>query len=202
MLPERIQRKHLKSECSKFKIHIVIYFTRSQKAYICNYHEHWFTIRKIGSQWFNLNSLHSAPELISDTYLLLFLTQLQQEGYSIFIVNGILPDCRADQVLAARTVSPVPKPYLSAAKTEAVQMVEELTKGQDGFTDEEREQFRRTIEMSVNSHEEEERRQLEAVLAMSLSPSDQPVGQSEATCSFLTEDEMLDAALKMSLEAS
>lgn len=94
----------------------------------------------------------------------------------------------------------MPKPYLAAAKTEAVQMVEEVTKGRDGFTDEEREQFRRTIEMSMNSHEEEEERQLEAALAMSLS-ANPPVGQNDAACSYLTEDEMLDAALKMSLEA-
>ena len=117
-------------------------------------------------------------------------------------MNGILPDCRADQELSTRKVTQAPKPYLAAPKTEAVQMVDEVTKGRDGFTDEEREQFRRTIEMSMNSHEEEEERQLEAALAMSLSSSNQPVGQNEAVCSYLTEDEMLDAALKMSLEAS
>lgn len=50
------------------------------KAYICNYKGHWFTIRKLGKQWFNLNSMLSGPELISDTYLALFLTQLIQEG--------------------------------------------------------------------------------------------------------------------------
>lgn len=131
----------------------------------------------------------------------LFLTQLQQEGYSIFVVNGILPDSRADQVLANRRVTQEPKAHLMTAKTEAVQLVEQATRGRDGFTDEEREQFRRTIEMSVNSHEEEERLQLEAALAMSLSP-DQTVGHSDAMSNFQTEDEMLDAALKMSLEAA
>jgi ataxin-3 len=174
---------------------------RSQKAYICNYREHWFTIRKIGSQWFNLNSLHASPELISDTYLSLFLTQLQQEGYSIFIVNGILPDCRADQELSNKKVTQVPKPYQPPEKTEAVQMVEELTKGQDGFTDEEREQYQRTIQMSI---QEDEDRQLEEALAMSRASSSSTnprVGQSDSVQNFLTEDEMLDAALKMSLEA-
>lgn len=33
-------------------------------------------------QWFNLDSLKRRPELISDTYLKLFLTQLQMEGWS------------------------------------------------------------------------------------------------------------------------
>ncbi|XP_018583331.1 ataxin-3 isoform X2 [Scleropages formosus] len=52
----------------------------NEKAFICNYKEHWFTVRKLGQQWFNLNSLLTGPELISDTYLALFLAQLQQEG--------------------------------------------------------------------------------------------------------------------------
>lgn len=68
-------------------------------AYIANYREHWFTIRRFGPHWFNLNSLLNEPELISDTFLSLFLAQLQQEGYSIFIVNGFLPSCDADRVL-------------------------------------------------------------------------------------------------------
>lgn len=32
------------------------------------------------SQWFNLDSLKDVPELISDTYLRLFLAQLETEG--------------------------------------------------------------------------------------------------------------------------
>eukprot|EP00057_Strongylocentrotus_purpuratus_P024977 XP_011679451.1 PREDICTED: ataxin-3-like [Strongylocentrotus purpuratus] len=49
-------------------------------AFICNFREHWLTIRKLGNQWFNLNSLLTGPELISDTYLSMFLAQLQKEG--------------------------------------------------------------------------------------------------------------------------
>jgi hypothetical protein len=55
---------------------------RSMQAFICNYRDHWFTIRRLGRQWFNLNSLLTGPELISDTYLAMFLAQLQQEGNS------------------------------------------------------------------------------------------------------------------------
>ncbi|XP_023333294.1 ataxin-3 [Eurytemora carolleeae] len=71
------------------------------QAYICNYQEHWFTIRRLGQQWFNLNSLLEFPELVSNTYLGEFLAQLQQEGYSIFIIKGQLPECDADLVLQA-----------------------------------------------------------------------------------------------------
>lgn len=61
---------------------------RSQQAYICNFRQHWFCVRKLGNQWFNLNSLLTGPELISNTYLSLFLTQLQQEGaYDVSCLN-------------------------------------------------------------------------------------------------------------------
>ena len=81
-----------------------------------SYHrEHWFAIRRLGNQWFNLNSLLEGPELVKDqncdpnrlfaqvsnSYLGEFLAQLQQEGYSIFLVTGTLPECDADLVLQA-----------------------------------------------------------------------------------------------------
>uniref|UniRef100_A0A287D9J3 ubiquitinyl hydrolase 1 n=1 Tax=Ictidomys tridecemlineatus TaxID=43179 RepID=A0A287D9J3_ICTTR len=62
--------------------------------------------------WFNLNSLLTGPELISDTYLALFLAQLQQEGYSIFVVKGDLPDCEADQLLQMIRVQQMHRPKL------------------------------------------------------------------------------------------
>nr|CAD7399849.1 unnamed protein product [Timema poppensis] len=80
------------------------------KAYICNYRDHWFTIRRLGHQWFNLNSLLTGPELLSDTHLTMFLAQLQQEGYSIFVVFGSFPECDVDQLLhlvpAVQTTKP------------------------------------------------------------------------------------------------
>ncbi|KAG8449035.1 hypothetical protein GDO86_015915 [Hymenochirus boettgeri] len=84
----------------------------NERAFISNYKEHWFTVRKLGKQWFNLNSLLTGPELISDTYLALFLAQLQQEGYSIFVVKGDLPDCEADQLLQMVQVEQVHRPRL------------------------------------------------------------------------------------------
>uniref|UniRef100_A0A8I3X2H3 Ataxin-3 homolog n=1 Tax=Callithrix jacchus TaxID=9483 RepID=A0A8I3X2H3_CALJA len=64
-------------------------------------------------QRFNLNSLLTGPELISDTYLALFLAQLQQEGYSIFVVKGDLPDCEADQLLQMIRVQQMHRPKLT-----------------------------------------------------------------------------------------
>lgn len=36
---------------------------------------------------------------VSNSYLSEFLAQLQQEGYSIFLVTGVLPECDADLIL-------------------------------------------------------------------------------------------------------
>uniref|UniRef100_A0A4W3HDM3 ubiquitinyl hydrolase 1 n=1 Tax=Callorhinchus milii TaxID=7868 RepID=A0A4W3HDM3_CALMI len=84
----------------------------NERAFICNYKEHWFTVRKLGNQWFNLNSLLMGPELISDTYLALFLAQLQQEGYSIFVLRGDLPECEADELLKIMRVVQQERPKL------------------------------------------------------------------------------------------
>ncbi|KAG8224233.1 hypothetical protein J437_LFUL002689 [Ladona fulva] len=82
------------------------------QAYICNYRDHWFTIRRLGNQWFNLNSMLTGPELLSNTYLAMFLAQLQQEGYSIFIVKGILPESDADNLLRVCPAVQKVKPQL------------------------------------------------------------------------------------------
>ncbi|KAJ3096940.1 Ataxin-3 [Phlyctochytrium planicorne] len=71
----------------------------SQSAFILNYEEHWFCIRRFGGQrkrWYNLDSMKPAPELVSETYLHLLLRQFETEGYSVFIVNGSLPFGEAD----------------------------------------------------------------------------------------------------------
>ncbi|XP_016845823.1 ataxin-3 [Nasonia vitripennis] len=87
-------------------------------AYICNYKGHWFTIRKIGNQWFNLNSMLSGPQLISDTYLAMYLAQLIQEGYSIFVVNGVLPPCKAEEIILKNPIVMKPKADQPKASTE------------------------------------------------------------------------------------
>ncbi|CAG8579604.1 10379_t:CDS:2 [Diversispora eburnea] len=72
-----------------------------ETAYICNLAEHWFTLRRFGgltSRWYNLDSLLGGPERISPTYLGMLLNQLENEGYSIFIVKGTFPANKADEV--------------------------------------------------------------------------------------------------------
>jgi ataxin-3 len=70
-------------------------------AYICNLNEHWFTLRKFGghsTRWYNLDSLLKEPEWISPTYLGMLLSQLETNGYSIFVMKGDLPISEADEV--------------------------------------------------------------------------------------------------------
>ncbi|GMR56491.1 hypothetical protein PMAYCL1PPCAC_26686 [Pristionchus mayeri] len=94
------------------------------RAFICNRSEHWFVIRKFGKQWFELNSCRDGALLLTDTYVSLFLTQLTSDGYSIFVVDGELPDCPADHIISANPVIFVPpkKKEQEAKKEESKQM--------------------------------------------------------------------------------
>uniref|UniRef100_A0A8C0V9S1 ubiquitinyl hydrolase 1 n=1 Tax=Cyanistes caeruleus TaxID=156563 RepID=A0A8C0V9S1_CYACU len=127
----------------------------NEKSFICNYKEHWFTVRKLGKQWFNLNSLLMGPELISDTYLALFLAQLQQEGYSIFVVKGDLPDCEADQLLQMIRVQQMQRPKLIGEEAAQlprsdVDQAIEVNHPFDGtgMLDEDEENFQRALALS------------------------------------------------------
>ncbi|KAI9292255.1 hypothetical protein K502DRAFT_320067 [Neoconidiobolus thromboides FSU 785] len=81
-----------------------------QKAFICNYESHWFTLRKFGknnnhSMWYNLDSKLNKPKQLSFTYLDAYLSQLRIEGYTIFIPSYIndperqLEPCEADAII-------------------------------------------------------------------------------------------------------
>ncbi|CAF0803770.1 unnamed protein product [Rotaria sordida] len=75
------------------------------QAYICNLGLHWFTIRRFGRQYFNLNSFYYVPELVPDQQLTVYLNFIKENGYSVFIVHGSLPDCLADQQLTTNPMS-------------------------------------------------------------------------------------------------
>jgi len=160
----------------------------SMKAYICNYRDHWFTIRRLGNQWFNLNSLLSGPELISNTYLTMFLAQLQQEGYSIFVVCGELPLCTADEVLLLRPATQTHKPRL----------LSEIKSSQT--SQEEDPELQKAIRMSLSQEEDGE---LAAALALSLSDDspDTATSPDPDPDPDLDEEEQMRQALRLSLQA-
>jgi len=37
-----------------------------EQAFICHLKAHWFAVRRVGGQWFDFNSLHAAPQALSD----------------------------------------------------------------------------------------------------------------------------------------
>eukprot|EP00076_Gallus_gallus_P021657 XP_015142754.1 ataxin-3 isoform X2 [Gallus gallus] len=170
----------------------------NEKSFICNYKEHWFTVRKLGKQvfkciqgirlskWFNLNSLLMGPELISDTYLALFLAQLQQEGYSIFVVKGDLPDCEADQLLQMIRVQQVQRPKLIGEETAQsrdqrlprsdVDQAIEVSHPFDGtgMLDEDEENFQRALALSRQEIDmEDEEADLRRAIQLSMQGSRQ-----------------------------
>ncbi|BET02529.1 Ataxin-3 [Nesidiocoris tenuis] len=143
----------------------------SQTAYICNYRQHWFTIRKFANQWFNLNSLLSGPELITTFYLSMFIQQLRNEGYSIFVVKGALPACEADEAIALRPVVQMPK------KPKQVPL----------STNPSDDDLQRAIRLSLTQHDEEDEG-LAAALQVSLEND-------------VADDPSLNEAIRMSLRA-
>ncbi|CEP17271.1 hypothetical protein [Parasitella parasitica] len=70
-----------------------------QNAYICNLRNHWFTLRKFAEtyRWYNLDSTQPAPTYLGEDYLALMLHQIECEGYSVFVVNGTLPQSEGDR---------------------------------------------------------------------------------------------------------
>uniref|UniRef100_A0A8C7CLI0 ubiquitinyl hydrolase 1 n=4 Tax=Salmoninae TaxID=504568 RepID=A0A8C7CLI0_ONCKI len=145
----------------------------NEKAFICNYKEHWFTIRKLGQQWFNLNSLLTGPELISDTYLALFLAQLQQEGYSIFVIRGNLPECDAEQILGIMKVQQQQRPKLigeDEAQSSGQGSVLEAGPGVvEGVVDEDEEELRKALALSRQGMEvEDEEADLRRAIQLSM----------------------------------
>jgi hypothetical protein len=62
-----------------------------EKGFVINHSSHWFAIRNIGGVWWNLNSTNKCPQLISTFYLSAFLSQLAQDGYSVFLARGPYP---------------------------------------------------------------------------------------------------------------
>lgn len=62
-----------------------------EMGFIVNRDAHWFSIRKINNKWWDLNSAKETPEYVSAFYLGAFLTQLLNDGYSVFVARGNFP---------------------------------------------------------------------------------------------------------------
>eukprot|EP00906_Rhabdomonas_costata_P010918 RCo015362 len=72
----------------------------SEKGFLCNQDEHWLALRRFGDDWFDINSSRESPQWLSPTHLGLYLEQLLQSGYTVFVVVGTWPHCVADDYFA------------------------------------------------------------------------------------------------------
>ncbi|XP_068203464.1 ataxin-3-like [Palaemon carinicauda] len=186
------------------------------QAYVCNFKEHWFTVRKLGYQWFNLNSLLSFPELISDTYLSLFLTQLQHEGYSIFLVEGRLPESEADQTLrvqpAVQTIKPKLLPELAEEAKNNIEEKDLKAALANSLANVAASSRRQTtdggdLDAAINlslqnsdSPDDSEESDLQRAIQLSMSSEGNNSAGPSTSTEALSEDDQLKAALRMSLD--
>lgn len=184
---------------------------QNQRAFICNLQQHWLTIRKLGHQWFNLNSLLAKPELITETYLLLYLTQLQTDGYSIFVVMGRLPESKADHMLKICPAQLVKKPankntfQKSISKSDLTAALQQATVGgRDKPADMEEIRRRRELYFArqQQNQENDTTRGQSAVRTDSSQITGGPemsVAASSQGTSDLLDEEILEIALQLSL---
>ncbi|KAF5279000.1 hypothetical protein FQA39_LY05678 [Lamprigera yunnana] len=146
----------------------------SMQAFICNHKDHWFTIRRIANQWFNLNSLLPMPELISNTHLSLILAQLRNEGYSIFVIFGQLPDCDADQLLRVRPIQPIYRRSTNSNNSsddndQELQSAIQLSLHEDSDDkDELQKALQLSLQVNAADEEDDEETQLRRAIQMSL----------------------------------
>uniref|UniRef100_A0A8D2ANR4 ubiquitinyl hydrolase 1 n=1 Tax=Sciurus vulgaris TaxID=55149 RepID=A0A8D2ANR4_SCIVU len=153
-------------------------------------------------QWFNLNSLLTGPELISDTYLALFLAQLQQEGYSIFVVKGDLPDCEADQLLQMIRVQQMHRPKLIGEELAQLKEqrvlrtdLERVLEANDGsgMLDEDEEDLQRALALSRQEIDlEDEEADLRRAIQLSMQGSSRNISQDipQTSGTNLTSEEL------------
>lgn len=64
-----------------------------QQGFILNKREHWFSLRRIGREWFDLNSCLRNPRHFTDSDLSHQVSDATKEGYSVFVVRGEFPRC-------------------------------------------------------------------------------------------------------------
>ncbi|VDK62208.1 unnamed protein product [Onchocerca ochengi] len=171
------------------------------QAYICNLNEHWFAVRRLGFQWFTLNSLLPTPRLISDTYLSLFFAQLINDGYSIFVVEGVLPLCTADEQLSQFPIDPALAGMDDSfrdnhSKNPDVAKAEAATGKEEALSNSLADAQNKNI--SDESDEELQERQLQKAIQMSLESFQERcgMGSSKTTSSTAENNKALTAIQK------
>ncbi|KAG0333357.1 Ataxin-3 [Podila humilis] len=97
-------------------------------AFICNLDQHWYTLRRFGPsthRWYDLNSMLRHPQYMSATYLGMTLSQLEAEGYSIFVVRPLSDNGTDQQPTSSNTE--ISKVLTSSSSPAAPKLVEPAT---------------------------------------------------------------------------
>lgn len=71
--------------------------TAKETGFILNKREHWFAIRHIGQEWFDLNSCIKTPVHYEDRDVRYHIWDAVKEGYSVFCVRGNYPKCALEE---------------------------------------------------------------------------------------------------------
>mmetsp|Transcript_66866 Transcript_66866/g.110759 ORF Transcript_66866/g.110759 Transcript_66866/m.110759 type:complete len:465 (+) Transcript_66866:76-1470(+) len=66
-------------------------------GFILNKREHWFALRRIGQEWFDLNSCIRTPRHYTPSDLRFHISDAVKEGYSVFVVRGDFPRCALEE---------------------------------------------------------------------------------------------------------
>jgi ataxin-3 len=73
-----------------------------QQGFICNKEEHWFALRRIGGEWFDLNSCLNEPRHRTNAQLDATVRQTIKDGYDVFAVTGTYPPLEPSQLQALK----------------------------------------------------------------------------------------------------
>lgn len=75
------------------QLYKISHFLLLYSGYICNWAAHWLSLRYLYNTWYLFDSLKpEGPLILTDFYLSTYLTSLISNGYSVFSVEGKLPD--------------------------------------------------------------------------------------------------------------
>ena len=62
-----------------------------ENGFVLNRHSHWYTVVKIGWQWWQINSTQGLPEQLTESHLSATLAQLIADKWTVFVVRGDMP---------------------------------------------------------------------------------------------------------------
>lgn len=180
-------------------------------AYIFNFNAHWYCIRQFKTDpvlrpsssneshaFFNLDSLLSRPEYMSSSFLTEYLKQMQNEGYSIFVVSGEFPECAAEPLSYLRDVA-APLSSSSSLPSSTTQIIDLSKSDSKSSMSEQDEDIQQAIRLSLAEYANKyDRYQLPSESVASTTTT--ATNHSSVDDNSAEYNADLEAALKLSLD--